>query len=136
MTDQELIYTGIEIVLMIKFPELCDGMKSAYGSYYDSTSEHPGAYPIFEDVFWDFLVELLSTNANEHVLERAFSFCERMASSRDTEVVNLLWIAIPEALAYDANELRTAWKYMGPKTQVLAREIASGQGWQDKLSQD
>jgi hypothetical protein len=91
LIEQELIYAGIEIVLVTEFPELRNRMQSAFGSYYDLTSEFPEAYPVFEDVFWDFVVESLSKDDSEQLLERAFLFCERMASSRDVEVVNLLW---------------------------------------------
>jgi hypothetical protein len=135
MIEQELIYSGIEIVLVTEFPELRDRMQSTFGSYYDLTSEFPEAYPVFEDVFWDFVVESLSKDDSEQLLERAFLFCERMASSRDLEVVNLLWIAIIEPLVSDAYEVQQAWKYIGPKTRILAREVAGRGGWESNLPQ-
>lgn len=134
--DQELIYAGIEIVLLTEFPELRDRMEGTFGSYYDLRSEFPGAYPVFEDVFRDFVVEHLAKDDSEHFMERAFSFCERMASSPDIEVVNLLWIAVVEPLVSNANEVLRAWKYIGPKTRTLAREIARRRNWNSNLPQE
>lgn len=136
MIDQELIYPGIEIVLLTEFPELRDRMESSFGSYYDLTSEFPQAYPVFEDVFQIFLFEVLSKSDSEHLTQRAFLFCERMACRRDVEVLNLLWIAIFESLIYDDGKVQQAWKYLGPKTRTLAREIGRWRNWESNLPQE
>jgi hypothetical protein len=125
-----------KLFLLTEFPELRDRMEGTFGSYYDLKSELPGAYPVFEDVFWDFVVERLAKDDSEHFVERAFSFCERMASSPDIEVVNLLWIAVVEPPVSNANEVQRAWKYIGPKTRTLAREIARRRGWNSSLPQE
>ena len=97
------------------------------------TSEIPQAYPVFEDVFQEFLMEKLLQDESENVLDRIFLFCERMARSEDAEVVNLLWISILVPLVYDANQIKRAWRYMGPATRSVAREVAQQSGWQSHL---
>jgi hypothetical protein len=133
MNGQELVYTGIEIVLLTEFPELTDRMKNAFGFYYDLTSEMPQAYPVFEDVFQGFLIEKLLQDDSDEVLGRIFLFCERMARSKDAEVVNLLWISILVPLIYDANQTKRAWKHMGHTTRAVARDIAERRSWQSNL---
>jgi hypothetical protein len=104
MNEQKLVYTGIEIVLLTEFPELTDRMKNTFGAYYDLTSEMPQAYPVFESVFQEFLMEKLLQHDGDKVLDRIFLFCERMARSEDAEVVNLLWRSL--AWNLDTNERR------------------------------
>jgi hypothetical protein len=133
MNDQELVYTGIEIVLLTEFPELTDRMKNTFGSYYDLTSETPQAYPVFGSVFRKFLIEKLLQDDSDELLGRIFLFCERMARSEDVEVVNLLWISILVPLIYNANQIKRAWKYMGHATRSVARDIAERRGWQSNL---
>jgi hypothetical protein len=108
-------------------------MKNTFGSYYDLTSEMPQAYPVFEDVFQEFLIEKLLQDDSDEVLGRIFLFCERMARSKDAEVVNLLWISILVPLIYDANQTKRAWKHMGHITRAVARDIAERRGWQSNL---
>jgi len=57
------------------------------------------------------------------VLSRIFEFLERMAGSRDPEVVNPLGVRVlEESLGYP-NKVG-AWEYMGPETKRLARKMA------------
>jgi hypothetical protein len=133
VSDQELVYTGIEIVLLKEFPELTDRMKNTFGSYYDLTSEIPRAYPVFEDVFREFLMEQLLQDDSDKVLDRIFLFCERMARREDIEVVNLLWISILVPLVYNANQVKRAWRFMGPTTRSVARDLAERNDWQSNL---
>jgi hypothetical protein len=133
MADQKLIFKGIETVLLREFPELTNRMENTFGSYYDLKSEVPQAYPVFEDVFWEFVVEKLLDGDNDELLERAFLFCERMASSEDVQVVNLLWIAILVPLVHNPDQIRRAWKSMGHNTRTVARNIARQRGWEKNL---
>ena len=133
MNDQELVYVGIEIVLLTEFPELTDRMKDTFGSYYDLTSEIPQAYPVFENVFQEFLMEELLGDESENLLDRIFLFCERMARSEDAEVVNLVWISILVPLVYNADQIKRAWSFMGPATRSLACDVAQRNGWQSNL---
>ena len=82
------------------------------------------------------MIELLEFGADDDSLKHIFSFYEEMASSRDQEIVNLLWKSILEPLASDKKLSATAWKYMGEKTKTLTREIAILRGWEGNLPAD
>ena len=84
----------------------------------------PTLYSVFGLVLKPFLTEALDLNKDSSLLTRIFEFLERMASSRDTEVINLLGVGIFEDLVCHPNQLATAWKYMGPETRKIARKIA------------
>jgi hypothetical protein len=134
MTDQVLIYKGIETVLLRDFPELTQSMEDAFGPHRGLESDYvPQAYPVFEIVFRKSVIDALTEGGHDTLLDRAFLFCERMARSEDVQVVNLLWIAILVPLVYDCNLIRRAWKYMGHNTRTVAREIARRRGWENNL---
>src|SRR5208337_4790621 len=80
----------------------------------------PTLYSVFGLVLKPFLTEALDLNKDSSLLTRIFEFLERMASSRDTEVINLLGVGIFEDLVCHPNQLATAWKYMGPETRKIA----------------
>jgi hypothetical protein len=131
--QNELTYPGIEKILMSRLPELRERVEKTFGSYYDLKTQTPEAYPIFEDVLQQVLLELLETAGNDPLLNRIFLFLEEMASSQDREVVNLLWIAILEPLVSERERLLASWKYMGERTRQLARDMARSRGWQENL---
>jgi hypothetical protein len=132
VTDSGFVYDGIETVLLAEFPEFGGRMEDTFGSYYDLKSETPEAYPVFESVFKEFVFETLA-NHTEPMLARIFPFLERMASSQDRNVLDLLGIAILEPLVCDAKALDQASKYFGPRTRALAFEEVQRPGLQQDL---
>jgi hypothetical protein len=131
--DNTFVFENIRNVFLKRFPELWERIEATFGSYYDLKSEIPEAYPLFEDILQERVIELLKTGADEDSLKRIFSFYEDMAKSEDEDVVTLLSISIMEDLVYDKNLIAEAWKYMGEKTKNMAREIARSQGWEENL---
>ena len=133
MTASKLMYEGIQRVLLGRFPELGGRVEKAFGSYYDLQAETPEAYPLFEDALQGFVLQLLETGQNDQLLRRIFAFFEEMADSSDRNVVDLLSIAILEALVFRRESVLRAWGYMGEKTKELASETARSLGRQENL---
>ncbi len=131
--DNTFVYPNIRNVFLKRFPELWERIETEYGSYYDLKHQLPGAYPLFEDILQERVIELLKAGAYDDSLRRIFSFYEEMARSQDEEVVTLLWISIMERLVYEKTLIAEAWKYMGEKTKDMAREIAGLRGWKENL---
>ena len=131
-----LVYTDIVKVLVERLPELSERVKPEFEKFYDLKSESPLAYPVFEGLLQDWVLELLGGGSDDASLTRIFSFYEEMARSQDIEVVNLLWISIMEGLVYQKELIARAWKYMGDKSKDLAREIAKSRGWEENLPID
>lgn len=139
MSEKELVYDGIREALFSHFPELLERIWSTFGSNYDfekgTPKETPEAYPIFEDVVKKLLFELLESGEDNSLLARLFLFFEDMANSPDPNVSrDLLAIAILEPLVDRKENLRQAWKYMGPKMKELAVREADQQGSRGNLS--
>jgi hypothetical protein len=137
MGEKELVYDGIRDALFSAFPEPLEGTWSTFGSYYDlekgTPEETPDAYPIFEDVVQKLVFELVESGQNEGLLTRLFRFFEEMADSSDSNVRDLMVIAILENLVYREDSLRKAWKYMGSKTKELTIREADHQGRKENL---
>ncbi len=79
------------------------------------------------------MFELLESGQDETLLTRLFLFFEDMANSPDSNVSDLMRIAILENLVYRRENLRQAWKYMGPKTREFAVWEANHQGRPENL---
>jgi hypothetical protein len=137
MSEKDLEYDGIRDALFSAFPELLERIWITFGSYYKlengKLEDTPGAYPIFEDVVQELVFELLDRGQDDDLLARLFLFFERMATTPDKDVRDLLAIAIVENLVYRKESLREAWKLMGPKSKELAVEEANRQGRRENL---
>jgi hypothetical protein len=133
MSETKLIYEDIEKVLLSRFPELKERMQSTFGSYYVLEIETPEAYPVFEDVLQELLLELIDNEKDAALVQRIFVFLEEMANSTDSNVTDLLGIAILEPLVFRQESIRRAWPYLGEKTKVLARETAHFGNWEENL---
>ena len=103
-----------------RIPELRDRIQGAFGSDYDLEKETPGAYPIFEDLVFDFVLENLDSGQDRALLKRLFDLFEEMANSEDGNVTDLLRIGILESLVYRHEQYRRARQYMGEKTKEFA----------------
>jgi hypothetical protein len=128
-----LIYKDIEKILLTRFPELKDRMQRVFGTAYVLEFETPEAYPIFEDVLKELLLELVDSGKDDVLTQRIFDFLEEMASSTDKNVTDLLGIAILEPLVFRRESIRRAWPYMGKKTKELAKITARFGKWEENL---
>ena len=118
----DLAYQSVSDVLLSEIPEFRDGYQKELDSW--QPPDKPGQYIVFGFVVQPVLKELLATADSPETLQRIFNFFERMACSSDIEVPNLLQIEIFEWLVGDAEQLATAWKYMGQKTKEIALRTA------------
>jgi hypothetical protein len=119
----EMTYAEVQTEMLSALPEL----KQRYdkeASLPVDWEGRPGQYLVVEFVLNPSLRNELSPGSNPSLRTRIFEFIERMACSQDPEVVNLLAVGIFENLIRHPNQLATAWNYMGPKTQNLARRWA------------
>ncbi len=81
-------------------------------------------YVFIANIVNSFLsMELAKDIRNEPLLNRVFSFFERMATSPDKRVYELLGTGITEVLGDDATRLRRARMYMGPSTRKNSDEM-------------
>ncbi|HXN17504.1 MAG TPA: hypothetical protein VN875_04160 [Candidatus Binatus sp.] len=131
-----ITYRSVRNVFLERFPDLWERIERKYAPHYNLKTQIPGTYPLFEEILKPRVIELLEFGADHDSLKHIFSFYEEMASSRDQEIVNLLWKSILEPLASDKKLSATAWKYMGEKTKTLTREIAILRGWEGNLPAD
>ena len=133
MPETKLVYKDIEKILLSRFPELKERMQEVFGSSYVLEVETPQAYPVFEDVLQGFLLELIDDGRNVALTQRIFDFLEEMANSTDSNVADLLGIAILEPLVFRRESVRRAWPYMGERTKELARTTARFGNWEQNL---
>lgn len=139
-----LVYRSIRNVFLERFPELWERIEKKYAAHYNLKTQIPGTYPLFEEILKPRVIELLESGADgdsakagdDDTLKHIFVFYEEMARSHDDEVKNLLWKSILEPLASDKAFIAAAWRYMGEKTKILAREITILRGWDANLPTD
>lgn len=140
VSEKDLRYDNVRDALFSAFPELLERIWGTFSSSYDlekgTLEETPEDYPIFEDVVQKLVFELLESGEDEALLTRLFLFFEDMANSADSNVSDLMRIAILENLVYKRESLRRAWKYMGPKTKRFAAWEADHQGRLENLPPD
>jgi hypothetical protein len=113
--DENLLYSDLYKALTAAVPELLPLIDAKLGEDYDLANEAPG-YLVIEDIFKHFLREHLTHEASGDLVRRLFGFMERMATSNDRAVVDLLRIGLLENIAYDSVLYRLAQVHMGPRT--------------------
>ncbi|HTQ59522.1 MAG TPA: hypothetical protein VMI32_04825 [Candidatus Solibacter sp.] len=137
MIEKSLQYNQIREALLLAIPEIRDGIREKFGTYYNLDLEMPDAYPIFEDVLKPLLLKSLEDQREETYTARIFDFLEAMANSPDPNVSrDLLCIAVLEPLVFNRKAIREAWQHMGPRTRELARAEAATQGHGDYIPID
>ncbi len=80
---------------------------------------------IYGTVLNPSLIVWLQNEDNPELLARIFSFLEKLASSDEKEIRNVVTVTVCERIDGDEKALKVAHKYMGPETRKLADEIAN-----------
>ena len=113
---EDLLYNAVIPSLFRAVPEA----KDAYDAW-----EMPGdplPYIVFSFLEESFLTPAVDAGNAPDLLDRIFGFLERMALSRDEEVVNLLWVGLFEAWAARPQTFGRALEHMRPATKELASQ--------------
>jgi hypothetical protein len=118
-----LSYTNVEGELLRRFPELEAKVQQEFGSYCDLENERPGNYLVFEDIVFPFIKEIAGEEGKEKIAEELFDFFEQMANSPDSQLLDLLGIAITEQLAW--HQLLDKFdRFIGPNTRrMVSRDM-------------
>jgi hypothetical protein len=122
--ENPLLYEQVQGELFGIMPELALRFRKEFEGLYDLATENPGNYLLFEDIVFPFIRELAGDVSNEQVLKGLFNFFERMASSSDPPVSDLLGIAVTEQLAAQPEVLRAVGRNIGTRTrQMVDRDL-------------
>lgn len=117
----DLQYRKLDKALLEAFPELKEAYIKKIGRGWSDPKFRPGQYIVFGFVFNPYLIEIIES-ADKKKLSRIFTFIEKLASSEDKKVVDLVKVEILERLTDKQEWWTTAKKYMGPKTLELSKE--------------
>ncbi len=109
-----LEYNAVISTLFRFIPEA----KDAYDAW--DMPDDPLPYIVFSFLEQSFFTPIVNADDDPDVVRRIFEFLEQMALSRDTEVVNLVWISLFEPWAARPWEFGKAVERMGPATKKLA----------------
>lgn len=118
-----LSYTKVVDELLTVIPELKPHFEEEC-KWWDEILQHI----VFGDVVVPFVLELLSGESEQKTLERMFAFFERMATSSDDMVSELLGVSVLEQLGDDPDILSKAVRYMGSSTRELSNAVEKGLG--------
>jgi len=118
-------YCNLSKELIICIPELRDKYEQELELW---DGEDPGAHNIFGDILNPFLIEALHKDADEELLKKVFLFLERMATSNDSLVQEVLGCTVLERIGDDKVILQKAKKYMQEETKKISEEIENGWG--------
>lgn len=77
---------------------------------------------VVEDIIMPRVMNLLEKNCNEELLSDIFNYFELVSVTADEHLLNVFSITTLEMLGNDADVLRIAKQYMGPKTTQYQRE--------------
>ena len=77
---------------------------------------------IIEDVFMPVIIELIRQEENIDLIEQIFEYFEEVSNDEDAHLINIFSITALEILGNEETILRTAQKYMGPRTKELQKE--------------
>lgn len=121
---QDLRYPEVHSSLLVALPEIREEYKKK--AWLVEGEGDPRQYLVIELVLNPVLRELLDTNRDRTLLGRIFEFLERMATSSDPEVVNLLGVGVFERMVNEPTRISVAWRHMGVESRKLARRVARG----------
>lgn len=77
---------------------------------------------VIEDIFMPDIIKLISDNKDINLLEDIFNYFEEVSSCKDKHLINIFSTTVLEILGNDKQILKSAQKYMGPKTKFLQIE--------------
>lgn len=118
-----LSYASVVDDLLATLPEIKPRFEEE-GKCWDEVLQHI----VFGDVVVPFVLELLSDESEQAMLERVFAFFENMATSPDDMVSELLTVSVLEQLGDDAAVRAKAMHYMGRNTKKLSDAMEKGLG--------
>lgn len=103
------------------FVKMQEFLPSTKEAYIESIKEYGEVLEtvVIEDIFMPLILNLLSENREQHLLENIFKYFEEIVNSDDLHLINVLSITVLEVLGNDKAILETAKQYMGTKTTVL-----------------
>lgn len=81
--------------------------------------EESEKYSIFKDVLNLYLINLLEINENKELISKIFNFLEKMATSHDYILKNVLELTVLDELEKDRTILTKSKKYMGKYTKQM-----------------
>jgi hypothetical protein len=117
-----LTYENVIETFIINFPELSEGIDKERHWLQDD-EYGPLIYVFFGNVMHSFLMETISKMDNPELLNRIFNFFERMATSPDERVHDLLACEALEYLGDSKEILEKARKLMGEETLKLSHKV-------------
>jgi len=123
MATRIVTYQGLDQTLLALFPEFTEEYKSKF-DYWVDWDKPPGIYLVFGFVVFPYLISLFDARQDEKLIRRLFAFFEDLASSKDRNVLDLLYLELIHKLLYAPDHLRKAWPYMGEKTKDLTKKAA------------
>lgn len=103
------------------FVKMQEFLPSTKEAYIESIKEYGEVLEtvVIEDIFMPLILNLLSENREQQLLENIFKYFEEIVNSDDLHLINVLSITVLEMLGNDKAILETAKQYMGTKTTVL-----------------
>jgi hypothetical protein len=112
-------YENIDEILVAALPDLGPSRELEKQK---ASGRHPGQYVLF--MVWEPMINRWIDSQDATHLRPLFQVFERMANSKDKEVLNLLQLAFLERLVDDPVRALKAWGFMGAQTQRQARRTA------------
>lgn len=127
MNNQSLFtYEQAAQMLVQSLPELRDAYQEM--AEWWGPDEPPAAHPLYDEILIPYIHKLLASDGPEADLSltRVFAFIERLASSQDDRLRDLVGVTICERLVEDRTLLSRARRYMGRATLKICRMVERG----------
>lgn len=112
------------------FKVMQEFLPSTKDKYRDSIEEYGLLLEtvVIEDIFMPDIIELISDNKDINLLEDIFNYFEEVSNCKDEHLINIFSTTVLEILGNDKQILKSAQKYMGPKTKFLQIEADKSLG--------
>lgn len=108
--------------LRAMFPEIEDSYQKELKEW---DGESPGNYNVVAFVFKPYLRKELEKGEISEFLQRFASFLERVCSSGDTEVINVMWLKFFKLLLGQPTYLHLLWPILGSETRANIKDAAT-----------
>lgn len=107
-------------VFLEKFPQF----QGIFKNEFDAWEERPGPYNLLDIVVLPSIRVSLKGEGNEASLTAVFAFFEQILNHENSDLQDLIGVAVCEDLCGDEAALQRAVRYMGPKTKAQCDLIA------------